>query len=367
MAFLVSQALEIIVPVLDALLAARPTLSATVRQQVEDLVRLHGPQVATVSAWDAPVRIAAFLDDLSLLRPALPASVVAALDAGGRTAGLRTAPALSPEQRKEVLERLVALADFRVFAAPSSLAQEVMALVSRHLDRLLDEERAGWEALVADFQRTGDANAFLHGVSRLLAGYPAVRTLLDARRQWAPGPVYRGATLEALTPKGIPGEAVPVPPSLRSSGLPAPAAESADEVVRVARRHGLVVHMVSNAWMRVSLKPMAERGVSVHEVVDRLRRQMPSVPGARMMVGPDQDIRLSSPFSNSQQELLLLSDDLRLMASWAAKITTAMENMPEVTEVNGVKEEGTQQVVLTIDRETAQRRANEIVIRPSTD
>jgi multidrug efflux pump len=112
---------------------------------------------------------------------------------------------------------------------------------------------------------------------------------------------------------------------------------------------------VSNAWIRISLKPMAERGVSVHEVVDRLRRQMPSIPGAIMMIGPDQDIRLSSPFSRSEQELLLLSDDLKLISKWAAKITTAMESMPEVTEVDGVKEEGTQQVVLTIDRETAQR------------
>lgn len=112
---------------------------------------------------------------------------------------------------------------------------------------------------------------------------------------------------------------------------------------------------VSNAWMRISLKPMAERGVSVHEVVDRLRRQMPSIPGAMLMIGPDQDIRLSSPFSRSEQELMLLADDLKLLHNWAAKITTAMEKMPELTEIDGVKEEGTQQVVLTIDREAAQR------------
>ena len=112
---------------------------------------------------------------------------------------------------------------------------------------------------------------------------------------------------------------------------------------------------VSNAWMRISLKPMAERGVSVQEVVDRLRRKMPSIPGAMLMISPDQDIRLSSPFNRSEQELMLLSDDLKLLHNWAAKITTAMEKMPEITEVDGVKEEGTQQVVLTIDREAAQR------------
>lgn len=112
---------------------------------------------------------------------------------------------------------------------------------------------------------------------------------------------------------------------------------------------------MSNAWMRISLKPMAERGVSVEQVVDRLRRSMPTIPGAILMINADQDIRLSSPFSRSEQELMLLSDDLKLMHTWAAKITTAMEKMPELTEVDGVRDGGTQQVVLTIDREAAQR------------
>ncbi len=112
---------------------------------------------------------------------------------------------------------------------------------------------------------------------------------------------------------------------------------------------------ISNAWMRISLKPMAERGIGVNEVADRIRRNTPSIPGAMLMVNPDQDIRLSSPFSRSEQELMLLADDLKLLHKWAAKITTAMQEMPELTEIDGVKEEGTQQVVLTIDREAAQR------------
>ena len=112
---------------------------------------------------------------------------------------------------------------------------------------------------------------------------------------------------------------------------------------------------VSNAWMRISLKPMAERGVSVHQVVDRLRRDMPVIPGARMMIGADQDIRLNSPFSRSEQEVMLLSDDIRQLFHWAGKLTTAMESVPQITEVDGVKEEGTQQVVLHIDRVAAQR------------
>ncbi|MGQ9839665.1 MAG: CHAT domain-containing protein [Anaerolineae bacterium] len=228
MAILISQALEIIVPVLDALLAAQGTMPTGVRQQVEALVRQHGPQIATVSQWDAPSRIAAFLDDLSLLRPALPPAVVAALADGGSAAARREVPVLSAERRQEVLARLVALADFRVFADPAGLAQEVITLVTRHLDRLLLEERTSWQALVEEFNRAKDANAFLQGVSRLLADYPAVRALLDARRQWAPGPVYRSAPRGELAPKGVPFEVLPTERAV------APAVEATDEVVRYA-------------------------------------------------------------------------------------------------------------------------------------
>jgi multidrug efflux pump len=112
---------------------------------------------------------------------------------------------------------------------------------------------------------------------------------------------------------------------------------------------------VSNAWMRVSLKPMAERGVSATAVVDRLRRNMPMQPGAMLMVNVDQDIRLSSPFSRSEEELILLAGELGPLREWAVKITRGMETLPELSNVDGARQDGAQQVVIDIDREAAQR------------
>lgn len=112
---------------------------------------------------------------------------------------------------------------------------------------------------------------------------------------------------------------------------------------------------VSNAWMRVSLKPMAERGVPAEVVVDRLRRQMPSIPGGILMIGVDQDIRLNSPFSRNEQELLMLSSEVEPLREWGVKVTQAMENLPELTSVDGERGEGAQQVVIDIDRQAAQR------------
>jgi multidrug efflux pump len=112
---------------------------------------------------------------------------------------------------------------------------------------------------------------------------------------------------------------------------------------------------VSNAWMRVSLKPMAERGVPAAEVVDRLRRRMPTIPGGILMINVDQDIRLNSPFSRSEQELLMLSSELGPLREWGVKVTQGMELLPELTSVDGERGEGAQQVVIDIDREAAQQ------------
>lgn len=112
---------------------------------------------------------------------------------------------------------------------------------------------------------------------------------------------------------------------------------------------------MSNAWMRISLKPMAERGESATAVVDRLRRNIPIQAGARLMVNVDQDIRLSSPFSRSENELILLSDDLVPLREWAYKITRGMEDLKELGFIDGAREDGAQQVVIDIDREAAQR------------
>lgn len=110
----------------------------------------------------------------------------------------------------------------------------------------------------------------------------------------------------------------------------------------------------TNAWMRVALKPMSERRENVKVVVDRLQRNMPSIAGARLMVGADQDIRLGSPFSRSPHELMLLGDDTKQLRQWAIKLTQAMEDMEEFAQVDGERERGSLQVEVTVDREKAQ-------------
>lgn len=112
---------------------------------------------------------------------------------------------------------------------------------------------------------------------------------------------------------------------------------------------------VSNSWMRVRLKPLAERKVSAREVVDRLRNNAPKVPGGILFMNVDQDIRLSSPFSRSDYEVQLLSDDLPLLRQWGKKVGEKLQELPQLTDVDTPGGEDAQQIELHIDREAAQR------------
>ncbi|WP_333796593.1 efflux RND transporter permease subunit [Rheinheimera sp.] len=112
---------------------------------------------------------------------------------------------------------------------------------------------------------------------------------------------------------------------------------------------------LSNSWMRVRLKPLSERGVSAQQVVNRLRMSAPKVPGAMLFLSVEQDIRLSSPWNSSDYELLLLSGELKPLREWGKKAAEAMKELPELVDVDAPGGEDAQQVVLSIDREAAQR------------
>ncbi|MDP4944830.1 efflux RND transporter permease subunit [Alishewanella sp. SMS8] len=112
---------------------------------------------------------------------------------------------------------------------------------------------------------------------------------------------------------------------------------------------------VSNSQMRVRLKPLAERQVSARAVVDRLRANAPKVPGGILFMNVDQDIRLSSPFSRSDYEVQLLSDDLDLLRKWGKVVGEKLQEVPGLVDVDTPGGEDAQQIELTIDREAAQR------------
>jgi multidrug efflux pump len=111
----------------------------------------------------------------------------------------------------------------------------------------------------------------------------------------------------------------------------------------------------NGGFMYVALKPLAERKLSVDQVIARLRPKLADVPGAALFLQAVQDIRAGGRQSNSQYQFTLQSDSLQDLYNWAPKLTEALKHAPEITDVDSDQQQGGLEVNLTIDRDTASR------------
>src|SRR4051795_2440529 len=111
----------------------------------------------------------------------------------------------------------------------------------------------------------------------------------------------------------------------------------------------------NSGFVFVALKPLAERDVSAAQVVARLRPKLAQVAGARLYLQVVQDIHIGGREAFAQYQYTLQSDDLHLLYEWGPRITAALEQVPEVNEVNSAQQQAGLETRLAIDRATAAR------------
>ncbi|MBV4484828.1 efflux RND transporter permease subunit [Pseudomonas sp. SWRI153] len=113
----------------------------------------------------------------------------------------------------------------------------------------------------------------------------------------------------------------------------------------------------NNAFMIVRLKPIKDRQLSAQKVIERLRKEMPKVPGAQLMLMADQDLQFGGgrEQTSSQYTYILQSGDLGELRKWYPKVVTALRALPELTAIDAREGAGAQQVTLIVDRDQAKR------------
>ncbi|MBV7525628.1 MULTISPECIES: efflux RND transporter permease subunit [Pseudomonas] len=113
----------------------------------------------------------------------------------------------------------------------------------------------------------------------------------------------------------------------------------------------------NNAFMLVRLKPIKERSISAQKVIERLRKEMPKVPGAQLMLMADQDLQFGGgrEQTTSQYSYILQSGDLGALREWYPKVVTALRALPELTAIDAREGRGARQVTLIVDRDQAKR------------
>ena len=113
----------------------------------------------------------------------------------------------------------------------------------------------------------------------------------------------------------------------------------------------------NNAVMLVRLKPIKERKLSAQAVIERLRKNVPPVPGGRLMLMADQDLQFGGgrDQTSSQYSYILQSGDLGELRTWYPKVVAAFKALPELTAIDAREGRGAQQVTLVVDRDQAKR------------
>jgi multidrug efflux pump len=107
--------------------------------------------------------------------------------------------------------------------------------------------------------------------------------------------------------------------------------------------------------MQIELKPLAERKVTVDQVIARLRRKLAAVPGATLFLRAYQDITVGGRISSSQYQYTLSSENLSNLQAWAPRVEAKMRQLPQLRDIASDQQTRGLQATLVIDRDTASR------------
>ncbi len=109
--------------------------------------------------------------------------------------------------------------------------------------------------------------------------------------------------------------------------------------------------------MNVALKPLEDRPghVTADQVVNRLRRELTSVPGATLFLQAQQDLQIGGRGGASQYQYTLSDENLRELNTWAPLLQSRMRALPELRDVSTDQQDRGLVTSLVIDRDAASR------------
>ena len=105
----------------------------------------------------------------------------------------------------------------------------------------------------------------------------------------------------------------------------------------------------------INLKPLAERRIDASEIIRRLQPRVDQLEGIRLFMQPVQDLTVEDRVSRTQYQYSLEDPDIKELSTWAPRLVTALQALPELRDVSSDQQNQGLQTSLTIDRSTASR------------
>jgi multidrug efflux pump len=112
---------------------------------------------------------------------------------------------------------------------------------------------------------------------------------------------------------------------------------------------------LNSGRIQITLKPLAERGESVGDVISRLRPALTQVDGITLYLQPVQDLTVENRVSRTQFQYSLEDPDEAELRAWAPKFVARLRELPELHDVATDQLDQGLQALVQIDRGTASR------------
>jgi multidrug efflux pump len=112
----------------------------------------------------------------------------------------------------------------------------------------------------------------------------------------------------------------------------------------------------NTAQVFIALKPLAQRGVTAQQIVQRQRPKLNVIAGARLFLQAQQDLHIGGRQTAAEYQYTLSGDDPTAIYDLVPKLITELGKHPgQLTDVNTDMQQNGLQTFLTIDRTTAAR------------
>ncbi|MBV9530594.1 MAG: efflux RND transporter permease subunit, partial [Bradyrhizobium sp.] len=111
----------------------------------------------------------------------------------------------------------------------------------------------------------------------------------------------------------------------------------------------------NSGFVFATLRPRSERKLSGDQVIARLRRELAVVPGATLFLQESQDIRAGGRPTNAQYQYTLQGSTVEELNEWTPKLVAALQNEPNLADVNSDQQNKGLETNLVIDRDVAAR------------
>jgi multidrug efflux pump len=112
---------------------------------------------------------------------------------------------------------------------------------------------------------------------------------------------------------------------------------------------------LNSGRMLVTLKPLAERGLSASAVIRRLAENTRQVPGIVLYMQPVQDLTVEDRISRTQYQFMLESPDSDALSLWVPKLVDRLRTLPHLVDVTSDLQDQGLQAYVQIDRDAAGR------------